>query len=170
MRDYGIDGAWLQHFLVDLPGGPQPSRYPSRLPGARPRPRRGTGDGPGLGALLRRRRHAAGPRSSTSSPPIGRRWWTSASSKTPATCIKSGKPAVQIWGFYFRNEHNRMTAELANRLIDFFQPRPLFRLPGRGRRLELAAQSRPGLAEVLPPVRRLLPLEHRQLRPRQIRA
>ena len=31
MRDYGIDGAWLQHFLVDLPGGPLPSRYPSRL-------------------------------------------------------------------------------------------------------------------------------------------
>ena len=22
MRDYGIDGAWLQHFLVDLPGAP----------------------------------------------------------------------------------------------------------------------------------------------------
>jgi len=31
MRDYGIDGAWLQHFLVDLPGGPLASRYPSRL-------------------------------------------------------------------------------------------------------------------------------------------
>ncbi len=22
MRDYGMDGAWLQHFVVDLPGGP----------------------------------------------------------------------------------------------------------------------------------------------------
>ena len=31
MRDYGIDGAWLQHFVVDLPGGPQQDRYPSRL-------------------------------------------------------------------------------------------------------------------------------------------
>jgi hypothetical protein len=31
MRDYGIDGAWMQHFLVDLPGGLQPQRYPSRL-------------------------------------------------------------------------------------------------------------------------------------------
>src|SRR5215472_10941006 len=31
MRDYGIDGAWLQHFLVDLPGGPLSNRYPSRL-------------------------------------------------------------------------------------------------------------------------------------------
>ena len=31
MRDYGIDGAWLQHFLVDLPGGRDAVRYPSRL-------------------------------------------------------------------------------------------------------------------------------------------
>ncbi len=31
MRDYGIDGAWLQHFVVDLPGGPAEKRYPSRM-------------------------------------------------------------------------------------------------------------------------------------------
>src|SRR5262249_34858176 len=31
MRDYGIDGVWLQHFVVDLPGGPAQRRYPSRL-------------------------------------------------------------------------------------------------------------------------------------------
>ena len=31
MREYGIDGAWLQHFLVDLPGGRDAVRYPSRL-------------------------------------------------------------------------------------------------------------------------------------------
>ena len=30
MRDYGTDGAWMQHFLVDLPGGLQPQRYASR--------------------------------------------------------------------------------------------------------------------------------------------
>jgi hypothetical protein len=32
-----------------------------------------------------------------------------------------GQPVVQIWGFYFRNPHNPMNAELANRLIDFFR-------------------------------------------------
>jgi len=31
MRDYGIDGAWLQHFLVGLPGGPEAAAYPSRF-------------------------------------------------------------------------------------------------------------------------------------------
>ena len=31
MRDYGLDGAWLQHFLVGLPGGPEEAAYPSRF-------------------------------------------------------------------------------------------------------------------------------------------
>ena len=32
MRDYGIDGVWLQHFLVGLPGGPEAATsYPSHL-------------------------------------------------------------------------------------------------------------------------------------------
>ena len=30
MRDYGIDGAWLQQFAVDLPGGPLEDRHPSQ--------------------------------------------------------------------------------------------------------------------------------------------
>jgi hypothetical protein len=32
MRDYGIDGAWLQQFIVDLPGGPQQDRFASVMP------------------------------------------------------------------------------------------------------------------------------------------
>jgi hypothetical protein len=60
MRDYGIDGAWLQHFLVGLPGGPEAAAYPSPASGARTRPGGGAADGPGLGAVLRYRRHAAG--------------------------------------------------------------------------------------------------------------
>ena len=43
----------------------------------------------------------------------------------PRYLHQGGHPAVQIWGFYFGNEHNPMNAELANRLIDFF------RTPGR---------------------------------------
>jgi Glycosyl hydrolase family 99 len=119
MRDYGIDGAWLQHFLVDLPGGPQPTRYPSRL------------------RVMNHVRAAART--------MGRVWALSYDiADMPADRIfdvltsdwkkmvdervvadprylhQIGKPVVQIWGFYFQNQHNRMNAELANRLIDFF--------------------------------------------------
>lgn len=120
MRDYGIDGAWLQHFLVDLPGEPSANRYASR--------RRVLG-------------HVA-----TAAEQTGRVWALSfdiAALPTdrifnaltaewmrlvdekitagPRYLHEGGRPVVQIWGFYFQNQHNLMTAELANRLIDFFK-------------------------------------------------
>ncbi|MBV9469897.1 MAG: hypothetical protein JO316_04285 [Abitibacteriaceae bacterium] len=120
MRDYGIDGAWLQHFLVDLPGGPQPERYPSRL------------------QVLNHVRTAA--------QQTGRVWalsydiaalptehifevltndWKkmvdSKVTQDPRYLHQGGRPVVQIWGFYYQNKSNLMTAELANQLIDFFK-------------------------------------------------
>jgi hypothetical protein len=120
MRDYGIDGAWLQHFLVDLPGAPNANRYPTRL------------------RVLEHVRHAA--------QKTGRAWALSYDiSGMPADRIyellttdwkkmvdtkvtadprylhEGGKPVVQVWGFYHKNPHNQMTAELANKLIDFFK-------------------------------------------------
>jgi hypothetical protein len=124
MRDYGIDGAWLQHFLVDLPGGPISNRYSTRW------------------SVLNHVRSAA--------KQTGRAWALSYDiAGMPAERIfevltadwkkmvdegilneerylhQGGLPVVQIWGFYFADAHNPMTAELANRLIDFF------RAPGR---------------------------------------
>ena len=120
MRDYGIDGAWLQHFLVDLPGGLQPQRYTSRL------------------RVLAHARAAA--------QKTGRVWALSydiASMPTERVydvlvndwkkmvdehwiadsryLRQNGRPVVQIWGFYWNDRHNRMTADLANKLIDFFK-------------------------------------------------
>ena len=120
MRDYGIDGAWLQHFLVDLPGGSNEARYPSRL---------------------RVLRHVEAASSKT-----GRVWALSydiagtpvenifdllitdwkklvddGATKGPRYLHENGLPVVQIWGFYYQNGSNAMTPELANRLIDFFQ-------------------------------------------------
>ncbi len=119
MRDYGIDGAWLQHFLVGLPGGPLSTRYPSRL------------------RVLNHVRAAA--------LKTGRAWalsydiaampverifdvlttdWKKMVDENvvadPRYLHQGGRPAVQIWGFYFENKHDPMTAGLANRLIDFF--------------------------------------------------
>jgi len=119
MRDYGIDGAWLQHFLVDLPGGPQPSRCSSRL------------------RVLNHVRAAALKTGRVwalsydiADMPVERifdvltsDWKKMVDEKVvedPRYLHQGGHPAVQIWDFYFGNEHDPMNAELANRLIDFF--------------------------------------------------
>ncbi len=120
MRDYGIDGAWLQQFLVELPGGQSPESEPSRR------------------RVVDHVRHAA--------ERTGRVWALSydvaampterifdvltadwkrmvdgAITRGPRYLQEGGRPVVQVWGFYHRNEQNRMTAEVAARLIDFFK-------------------------------------------------
>jgi len=120
MRDYGIDGAWLQQFAVDLPGGLSRENYPSRR------------------RVLDHVRKAAGK--------TGRVWAiTYDVSGMPTDWIfdtvtndwkhmidekitedgrylhDGGKPVVEIFGFYHGNRHNRMSAELANKLLDFFK-------------------------------------------------
>ncbi len=120
MRDYGIDGVWLQHFLVDLPGGPLENRYASRS------------------RVLRNVRSAA--------QETGRVWalafdiagmptdrivevltreWTKVVgdgvTQDPRYLHERGLPVVEVWGFYHGDPHNRMTAKVANQLIDFFK-------------------------------------------------
>jgi hypothetical protein len=120
MRDHGIDGVFLQHFVVDLPGGPLQQRYPSRK------------------RVLGHVRTAAGK--------TGRVWALGYDiTGMPANRIydvltrdwkkmvdegvindsrylrERGKPIVQVWGFYHNQKSTPMTAELANRLIDFFK-------------------------------------------------
>jgi hypothetical protein len=122
MRAYGIDGVWLQHFLVDLPGGlpENQNRYESRL------------------RVLDHFRKAANRTGRVwalsydiAGMPTGRifealtRDWkrmvAAGITRDPRYLHHDGRPAVMIWGFYYNNPHNRMTAELANQLIDFFK-------------------------------------------------
>ncbi len=120
MRDYGIDGAWLEHFLVDLPGGTLPQRYSSRLRVLQH-----------VGEAARQTGRAWAISYDISGMPseriyevLSNDWkkmvddqWVSG----PRYLHQGGKPVVQIWGFYWNNAHNRMTADLANKLIDFFK-------------------------------------------------
>lgn len=120
MRDYGLDGAWLQHFLVDLPGGLQPNRYPSRrrvLEHVRP-------------AALRTGRVWALSYDIAAMPTdrifevLTSDWKRMVDERVtadPRYLHHEGWPVVQIWGFYYRNEQNLMTADLASRLLDFFK-------------------------------------------------
>jgi hypothetical protein len=120
MRQYGIDGAFLQHFLVDLPGGPLRHRYPSRL------------------RVLNHVRAAATKTGRVwalcydiSGMPANRifdvltgDWKKMVDERItsdPRYLRDGGKPVVQIWGFYRNQRATPMTADLANRLIDFFK-------------------------------------------------
>ncbi|MGA2258811.1 MAG: glycoside hydrolase family 71/99-like protein, partial [Thermoguttaceae bacterium] len=98
MRDYGIDGAWLQRFVVGLPGGPVEQTYPSNW------------------RVLQHVRAAASD-------------WKKLVDEKITDDVRylheHRRPVVQIWGFYFHNRHNLMTAELGNRLVE------LFKMPGR---------------------------------------
>jgi hypothetical protein len=120
MRDYGIDGVWLQHFVVDLPGGPAQSRYESRM------------------RVLHHVRAAAQETGrgwalayDISGMPTDRIFETLTADweklvdegvTSDARYIhEGGKPVVEVWGFYFGNKANAITPAVGNQLIDFFQ-------------------------------------------------
>jgi hypothetical protein len=120
MRDYGIDGAWLQHFVVDLPGGPAESRYESRMRVL----------GHVRAAAQQTGRAWALAYDISGMPPdrifevLTRDWKKLVDegiAKDPRYVHEGGKPAVEVWGFYFQNHGNAMTPEVANKIIDFFK-------------------------------------------------
>jgi hypothetical protein len=120
MRDYGIDGAWLQHFVVDLPGGPSQERYPSRRRVLEhvQRASQATGRVWALSFDL-----ADMPAERVFDVLTGewKRLVDDGVIRGPRYLHEGKKPVVQVWGFYRNNAHNPMTPELAGRLIDFFK-------------------------------------------------
>ena len=121
MRDYGIDGVWLQHFLVDLPGGPVQERYASRcrvLTNVR-RAAQQTGRVWAIAFDI------AGMPTGKIVAALTREWKKLVDEGIAADeryLHEGGKPVVQIWGFYYQNSGNAMTPQVANQLIDFFKP------------------------------------------------
>lgn len=122
MRDYGIDGAWLQHFAVDLPGGPSQGRYPSRrrvLEHVRAAARK-TGRAWALSFDI------AGMPGEGIYETLTSEWKNLVDQEVMRDARylhQDGKPVVQVWGFYHGNVQTRMTAEIANKLVDFFKSR-----------------------------------------------
>ena len=119
MRDYGIDGAWLQHFVVDLPGGPSQDRYASR---------RLTLDHVAAAAEQTGRVWAltydiSGMPAERLFQVLTDDWKKMVDDKIaghPRYLRQDDLPVVQVWGFYRRSPGIAMTAELAGKLIDFF--------------------------------------------------
>jgi len=119
MRDYGIDGAWLQRFVVGLPGGPVEQTYASNW------------------RVLQHVRAAARQTGrvwaisyDVAAMPTERIFETLTSDWKKLVAGKitddvrylheNHRPVVQIWGFYYNNRHNLMNAKLGNRLVEFF--------------------------------------------------
>jgi hypothetical protein len=120
MRDYGIDGVWLQRFLVGLPGGPRADRYQALLDVLH-----GVRD-----AAAKTGRVWAIAYDEAAMPPdkmydtLTADWKKLVDEKItsdPRYLHEGGLPVVEIWGFYHNGDHDFMTPEAGNKLIDFFQ-------------------------------------------------
>ncbi len=119
MRDYGIDGAWVQHFLVGLPDGPARSHFPARrrvMEYAAVACRQ-TGR---VWAISYDIAAMPGERIFDSLTANWRRLVDEGTIAGPRYLHHQGRPVVQIWGFYWGDQGNHMDARTANRLIDFF--------------------------------------------------
>ena len=119
MQRHGIDGVWLQHFVVDCPGGPVAGRFASRL------------------RVLDHVRAAAAATGRTwavtldlSGLPADRavdlmeREWrrlvASGVTADPRYLHEEGRPVVEVFGFYHGGADDRMSAATARRVVDFF--------------------------------------------------
>ena len=120
MRTYGIDGVWLQHFLVDLPGGPLQSRYESRtrvLQDVRAAARQ-TGRAWAIAFDI------AGMPTTGICETLTNEWEKLVNEGITADnryVHQNGKPVVLVWGFYYHDPNNAMSPTVANQLIDFFK-------------------------------------------------
>lgn len=120
MRDHGIDGVFLQHFAVDLPGGPLADRYASR----RQVLNHCVKAADNTGRVWALSYDIAGMPGDKMYDVVTADWKKMVDegiTAGPRYLKEGGKPVVQIWGFYRNNPGNAMTPEIAHRLVDFFK-------------------------------------------------
>jgi hypothetical protein len=126
LRDYGIDGVWLQRFVVGLSGtGTLPEDFVKRYDVSHQRitdhVRKSATE---TGRVWAISYDIAAAPTDRIYDVLTENWKQTVAAGIVADdryLKHNGKPVVQIWGFYGNNEHNKMTAALANRLIDFFE-------------------------------------------------
>ncbi len=115
MREYGIDGAWLQHFVVDLPGGPAASRYASRrrvLDHVRAAAQQ-------TGRVWALTFDMTGMKPERIHEVLATEWRKLVDEGVtgdPRYLREGGRPVVEVFGFY----PDTLSPEVANGLIDFF--------------------------------------------------
>jgi hypothetical protein len=120
MRDYGIDGAWLQHFVVDLPGGTSPDRTSSRFR-VLDHVRKAAQQTGRAWAITFDIAGMPGDRIFETLTREWRRLVDSGVTLDDRYIHQGGKPVVQVWGYYRGVPSIAMTPALADRLADFFK-------------------------------------------------
>jgi hypothetical protein len=131
MRQYGLDGVWLQRFVVDLPGGPEQREYRS-MEVVRAHVQQACAETDRVWALAY----------DLAAMPTDRIFntltsdWESLTAKgildDPHYLYHDGKPVLLIWGFYSHDSHNLMTPALGNRFIDYFKDKGIYLVGGAG--------------------------------------
>ena len=119
MRDYGIDGAWLQHFVIDLPGAPGESHYPSRRRVIE-HVRQAAAKTGRVWALTYDLSGMPGEKTFEVLTSDWDRMVKAGVTADPRYLHHEGKPVVEIFGFYAKTPQSGMSAELGNKLLDFF--------------------------------------------------
>lgn len=119
MQQYGIDGVWLQHFVVDLPGGPSEMRYASR--------RRVMNH---VASACQQTRRVWAITFDIAGAPADqvfdlltsewKRLVDEGITSHPRYLHEDGHPVVQIFGFYPEADGIPMTLDLGRKLINFF--------------------------------------------------
>ena len=146
MADYGIHGAWLQHFLVDLPEGPNKMRYESRrrvLENVREAARQ-------TGRIWALAFDMAGMPPDKIVDSITNEWKRLVDAgivNDDRYLHEKGLPVLMVWGFY---PNQNITPAIANPIIDFFKNDPKYKvfLAG-GCEWEWRTEKTPGWAEFL---------------------
>jgi len=130
LRDYGIDGVWVQRFVVGLPGkGPLPPELVEKYFASHNRItddiRQSASE---TGRVWAISYDIAGMPHEHVYDTLIENWKQMVDTgivQDDRYMKHDGKPVIMIWGFYINDRHNHMTAELAHRLIDYFeQPGP----------------------------------------------
>lgn len=119
MSEHGIDGVWLQHFAVDLPGGPSADRYASRmrvLQHVREAAQR-------TGRVWALTYDLSGMPSHRIFDVVTRDWKALVDRKIVGSdryVRQGGLPAVDVFGFYPNEAAHRLPLDVARALVEFF--------------------------------------------------
>ena len=120
MRTYGMDGVWLQHFLVDLLGGPSERLYASRSRVLNYVREAATKTGRVWAITF----DISGMPTEKIVDVLTREWKKLVDqgiTQDPRYVHEGGKPVVEIWGFYPQKDDRFLTAQVANQLIDLMK-------------------------------------------------